>query len=161
MVNPAVYFNTHPIRSDTIYINSTERDFAMTATAKVLFTGKTHTTAGANGAAQSKDGFLDLKLAQPHPAAENLFGAAWSACYLGAIQLAATQRKIKLPDEPAVDAEIDLNLAGSSFFLRARLNVSLPGVDRAIAQELIEAAHGICPYSKAVHGNIEVTTTLA
>jgi Ohr subfamily peroxiredoxin len=132
----------------------------MTATAKVLFTGKTHTTAGANGAAHSRDGFLDIKLAQPHPAAENLFGAAWSACYLGAIQLAASQRKVKLPDEPAVDAEIDLNLAGSSFFLRARLNVSLPGVDRTIAQELIEAAHGICPYSKAVHGNIEVTTTL-
>jgi Ohr subfamily peroxiredoxin len=132
----------------------------MTATPKVLFTGKTHTTAGNNGAAQSKDGFLDVKLPQPHPAAENLFGAAWSACYLGAIELAAQQRKVKLADGRAVDAEIDLNLAGSSFFLRARLNVSLPGVDRAVAQELIEAAHGICPYSKAVHGNIEVTTTL-
>ena len=133
----------------------------MTATAKVLFTGKTHTTPGANGAAQSKDGFLDIKLPQPHPAAENLFGAAWSACYLGAIELAAQQRKVKLADGRAVDAEIDLNLAGSSFFLRARLNVSLPGIDRAVAQELIEAAHGICPYSKAVHGNIEITTTIA
>src|SRR5215475_6575546 len=133
----------------------------MSTTAKVIFSGKTHVTAGHNGAAHSQDGLLDIKLPQPHPAAENLFGAAWSACYLGAIELAAMQRKVKLPDDRAVDAEIDLNLAGSSFFLRARLNVSLPGVDRAIAQELIEAAHGICPYSKAVHGNIEVTTTLA
>jgi Ohr subfamily peroxiredoxin len=132
----------------------------MTATAKVLFTGKTHTTAGHNGAAHSGDGQLDIKLPQPHPAAENLFGAAWSACYLGAIQLAAAQRKVKLPDEPAVDAEIDLNHGGNGFFLRARLNVSLPGVEREVAQQLIEAAHGICPYSKAVHGNIDVATTL-
>ncbi|KJC51029.1 peroxiredoxin [Bradyrhizobium sp. LTSP885] len=132
----------------------------MTATAKVLFTGKTHVTAGPNGAARSSDGFLDVKLPQPHPAAENLFAAAWSACYIGAIQLAATQRKVKLPSEPEVDAEIDLNLAGSDFFLRARLNVHISGVAREVAQELIEAAHGICPYSKAVHGNIDVTTTL-
>ncbi|QPF87612.1 Ohr family peroxiredoxin [Bradyrhizobium genosp. L] len=132
----------------------------MTATAKVLFTGKTHVTAGSNGAAHSRDGFLDVKLPQPHPAAENLFGAAWSACYIGAIQLAAGQRKVKLPSEPEVDAEIDLNQANGAFFLSARLNVHVPGVDRAVAQELIEAAHGICPYSKAVHGNIEVTTTL-
>ena len=133
----------------------------MTATAKVLFTGKTHTTAGSNGAGSSSDGFLDLKLAQPHPAAENLFGVAWSACYLGALGLAAQQRKVKLPADAAVDAEIDLNNAGGSFFLGARLNVSLPGVDREVAQQLVDAAHGICPYSKAVHGNVDVVTTLA
>ena len=132
----------------------------MTTPAKLLFTGKTHVTAGRDGAARSADGFLDIKLPQPHPAAENLFAAAWSACYIGALQLAAQQHKVKLPSEPEVDAEIDLNNAGGSFFLRARLNVSVPGVDRAIAQELTEAAHGICPYSKAVHGNIDVTTTL-
>jgi lipoyl-dependent peroxiredoxin len=132
----------------------------MTATAKVLFTGKTHTTAGNAGAARSSDGFLDIQLPQPHPAAENLFGVAWSACYLGALGLAAQQRKIKLPADAAVDAEIDLSNAAGSFFLGARLNVSLPGVDREVAQQLIDAAHGICPYSKAVHGNIEVATTL-
>ena len=75
--------------------------------------------------------------------------------------LAAQQRKVKLPADAAVDAEIDLNNAGGSFFLRARLNVSLPGIDRDTAQQLVDAAHGICPYSKAVHGNIEVATTLA
>ena len=132
----------------------------MTSAAKVLATGKTHVTAGHDGAARSRDGFLDIKLPQPHPAAENLFGAAWSACYIGAIQLAAGQRKVRLPSEPEVDAEIDLNQANGAFFLTARLNVHVPGVERAVAQELIEAAHGICPYSKAVHGNIDVTTTL-
>jgi len=133
----------------------------MTTAAKLLFNGKTHVTSGPDGAARSADGSLDIKLAQPHPAAENLFAAAWSACYLGALGLAAAQRKIKLPSEPSVDTAIDLNNSGGAFFLRARLDVSVPGVDRAVAQDLIEAAHGICPYSKAVHGNIEVTTTLA
>lgn len=133
----------------------------MSSAAKLLFTGKTHVTSGADGAARSSDGFLDIKLAQPHPAAENLFAAAWSACYLGALGLAAAQRKVKLASEPSVDTAIDLSNADGAFFLRARLDVSVPGVDRAVAQELIEAAHGICPYSKAVHGNIEVTTTLA
>ncbi|MES1155557.1 MAG: peroxiredoxin, partial [Pseudorhodoplanes sp.] len=66
-------------------------------TARVVFTGTTHNTSGRNGGTRSNDGLLDLKLAEPHPAAENLFGAAWSACYMGAIQLAAAQRKIKLP----------------------------------------------------------------
>ncbi|WLB50751.1 Ohr family peroxiredoxin [Bradyrhizobium sp. 521_C7_N1_3] len=133
----------------------------MTTAAKLLFTGKTHVTSGPDGAAHANDGSLDIKLAQPHPAAENLFAAAWSACYLGALGLAAAQRKVKLPNEPSVDTTIDLSNANGAFFLRARLDVSVPGVDRAVAQELVEAAHGICPYSKAVHGNIEVTTTLA
>ena len=128
---------------------------------KVLFTGKTHNTNGRDGAAVSKDGFLNLVLAEPHPAAEDLFGAAWSACYMGAIELAASQRKVRLPAGLAVDAEIDLNHASGAFSLRARLNVSVPGVDRTVAQEIIEAAHGICPYSKAVRGSIEFTTTLA
>ncbi|MES1147681.1 MAG: Ohr family peroxiredoxin, partial [Bradyrhizobium guangdongense] len=112
-------------------------------------------------AARSSDGFVDIKLPEPHPAAEQLFAAAWSACYLGAIQLAAQQKKVKLASPPSVDTEIDLNNAAGAFFLRARLNVTVPGVEREVAQALIEAAHGICPYSKAVHGNIDVTTTLA
>ncbi|MCE0521343.1 MAG: Ohr family peroxiredoxin [Methylacidiphilales bacterium] len=136
----------------------------MTTTAvkneKVLFTAKTHTTAGRNGAGRSSDGFLDIKLPQPHPAAENLFGVAWSACYMGALELAAGKRKIKLPADVAVDAEINLNQADGAFFLSARLNVSLPGLDREVAEELIHAAHGICPYSKATHGNIAVETNL-
>ena len=129
-------------------------------TAKVLFTGKTHTTNGHNGAAHSSDGFLDIKLPQPHPAAENLFGAAWSACYMGALELAASKKNIKLPPEVAVDAEINLNGEGGNLFLASKLNVSLPGLDREVAEALIHDAHGICPYSKAVHGNIAVETKL-
>ena len=129
-------------------------------TEKLLFTGKTHNKGGRDGFALSRDGTLDLKLKQPHPAAENLFGAAWSACYIGAIEVAATQRNIKLPAGAEVDAEIDLNVDDGSYFLRARLNVSLPGIEPEVARELLEAAHRICPYSKATHGNINVTTNL-
>ena len=125
---------------------------------KTIFTGKAHTTGGRDGAGRSSDGFVDLKLPQPHPAAENLFAVAWSACFIGAIELAAAQRKVKLSSSPAVDAEIDLNLADGAYFLRARLNVSVPGVDREVAQALVETAHGICPYSKATRGNVEVST---
>ena len=128
--------------------------------AKTLFTGKTHSKSGRDGYAKSADGFVDLKMTQPHPAAENLFAAAWSACYMGAIELAAAQRKVKLAGNPEVDAEIDLNNTAGSYFLRARLNVTVPGVDHAIAEELAAAAHAICPYSKAVHGNIEITTNV-
>lgn len=129
-------------------------------TFKVLFTGKTHNTNGRDGGARSSDGFLDVKMKQPHPAAENLFGAAWSACYMGAIEVVASQRHIKLPAGISVDAEIDLNADDGSYFLSARLNVSVPGVDPAIARELLDAAHSICPYSKATHGNINVATNL-
>src|SRR5262245_31032103 len=150
-----------------------EQDMANTTTApgnaKVLYTGRTHTTGGREGATRSSDGFVDLSLAPPHgphPAAENLFAAAWSACYIGAIEFAANQRKIKLAGAPAVDAQIEMKGSpssgggGGSFFLKASMNVSVPGVSREVAQDLAEAAHGICPYSKAVHGNIEVETTI-
>jgi lipoyl-dependent peroxiredoxin len=127
---------------------------------RVLFTGKTHTSNGSEGVGRSSDGFLDIKLPQPHPAAEDLFGVAWSACYMGAIEVAAAKKKIKLPSGLAVDAQIDLNLGEDGFFLTAKLNVSVPGIDREVAKELITAAHGICPYSKAMHGNIAVETNL-
>jgi Ohr subfamily peroxiredoxin len=133
---------------------------AITPVEKVVFTGKTHNVAGPDGFARSADGFLDIKVPQPHPAAENLFGAAWSACFMGAVQLAAAQKTVKLAGEPEVDAEIDLNVAAGSYFLRARLNVTVPGVDRAVAEELVEIADQICPYSKAVRGNIDVTITV-
>jgi Ohr subfamily peroxiredoxin len=129
-------------------------------TEKVLFTGKTHNTSGRDAAARSSDGRLDIRLAQPHPAAEQLFGAAWSACFMAAIQVVAGQRKIKLPADPAIDAEIDLNVADGAYFLRARLNISLPGVDREVAQTLVDGAHEICPYSKATRGNIDVAINL-
>ncbi len=127
---------------------------------KILFTGRTHNVGGGRNTAVSSDGAFDLKLVQPHPAAEQLFGAAYSACFMGAIGLAASQKKITLPADPAIDAEITLNLGDDGFFLRAKLDVSLPGVARDVAQALVDAAHQICPYSKATRGNIEVTVTL-
>ena len=134
---------------------------APTATAKTLFTANVHSKSGRDGYAKSADGSVDLKVSQPHPFAENLYAAAWSACYMGAIELAAAQRKVKLAASPEVDAEINLKRAGDSYFLAAHFTVTLQGVDRDTAAELAEIAHGICPYSKAVHGNIDVTTTIA
>jgi Ohr subfamily peroxiredoxin len=125
-------------------------------TAKTLYSGTTHNVGGAKGYTRSADGFLDLKLADPHPAAENFFGAAWSACFMGAIGVAAAQKKIVLPEQPSIDARIDLLMEGSEFFLRAKLDVTVPGIDHELAVELVELAHQICPYSKATRGNIDV-----
>ena len=132
---------------------------------KVLYTGKTHTTGGREGAARSSDGRLDIALSSPGSSGagtnpEQLFAAGWSACFIGALGLAAGARKIQLPADTAVDAEVDLANTDGSYFLRARLNVSLPGIEREIAQSLVEAAHQTCPYSKATHGNIDVVTTV-
>lgn len=125
-------------------------------TAKTIYSGTTHNVGGANGSTRSADGFLDLQLTDPHPAAENFFGAAWSGCFMGAIGLAAAQKKITLPEAPTIDATIDLLMEGAAFFLRAKLDVTVPGVDIELARELVDLAHQICPYSKAVRGNIEV-----
>ena len=123
--------------------------------AKTLFTGKTHTTGGPHGV-HSSDGQLDIQLPEPHPSAERLFAAAWSACFIGTLELAAARKKIALPATPAINATIDLLAENNGFLLRAHLDVSLPGVDHEVARELVDAAHGICPYSKATRGNIEV-----
>ena len=125
-------------------------------TAKTIYSGTTHNVGGANGSTRSADGFLDLQLSDPHPAAENFFGAAWSGCCMGAIARAAQIKKVSLPQAPSIDATIDLLMDGNDFFLRAKLDVTVPGVDHVLAQELVELADEICPYSKAVRGNIEV-----
>ena len=133
---------------------------------KVLFTAKTHTTGGRdNGISRSSDGRLDIQLSGPGTTGtgtnpEQLFAAGWSACFEGAMGLAARKMKITLPPELAIDAEVDLNLMNGAFFLRARLNVILPGMERDVAQAVVEAAHQTCPYSKATHDNIDVTITL-
>jgi Ohr subfamily peroxiredoxin len=137
-----------------------------TQTARVLYTAKVHTTGGREaGVAKSSDGRLDLRLSTPGGAGngtnpEQLLAAGWSACFEGAIAHAARKMRIKLPADPVVDAEIDLLLTGDAFSLRARLNVALPGLERAAAQSLVDAAHQTCPYSKALHGNVDVTTNL-
>src|SRR4051812_34148668 len=137
----------------------------MTAIDKVLYTAKTHTTGGREGASRSSDGRLDVKLSSPGAAGggtnpEQLFAAGWSACFLGAMGLAAAQRKVALPADRAVDAEVDLGMTGGGYLLRARLNVSLPGLDREVARAIMDAAHQTCPYSKATRGNIDVVINL-
>jgi Ohr subfamily peroxiredoxin len=129
-------------------------------TAKTVYSGTTHNVGGPNGYTKSADGFLDLQFSDPHPAAENFFGAAWSGCFMGAIGLAAAQKKVALPEQPTVDATIDLLMENGAFFLRAKLDVSVPGIDPEVARELVDVAHEICPYSKATRGNIEVQVNL-
>ena len=129
-------------------------------TAKTVYSGTTHNVGGPNGYTKSADGFLDLQFSDPHPAAENFFGAAWSGCFMGAIGLAAAQKKVTLPVQPSVDATIDLLMENGAFFLRAKLDVSVPGIDPEVARELVDVAHEICPYSKATRGNIEVQVNL-
>lgn len=127
---------------------------------KIIFTGTTHVKGGVEGYARSTNGILDLQLPQPHPAAENLFAAAWSACFIGAVELAASKKKIKLPASPEADTTIDVLMNDGGFFLRARLDVEVPGIDPVTARELIDVAHSICPYSKAVAGNIDIELNL-
>jgi lipoyl-dependent peroxiredoxin len=133
---------------------------------KVLYTAKTHTTGGRDGgSSRSSDGHLEVKLATPGSPGngtnpEQLFAAGWSACFLSAMKIAAHKMKVALPPDVAVDAEVDLGPSGGGYALAVRLNVSLPGVEREVAQSLAEAAHQLCPYSRATHGNIEVATNL-
>jgi lipoyl-dependent peroxiredoxin len=137
----------------------------MTKLDKVLYTAKVHTTGGRDGAARSDDGRLDITLSPPGHAGtgtnpEQLFAAGWSACFIGAMGIAANKMKVALPEDRAINAEVDLGTSGGAFFLQARLNVSLPGLDREIAQALVDAAHQTCPYSKATRGNIDVAINL-
>jgi osmotically inducible protein OsmC len=133
---------------------------------KVVYTAKTHTTGGReNGASRSSDGRLDVKLSTPGSVRigtnpEQLFASGWSACLESAIGIAARKRKIILPAELAIDAEVDLNLADGGYFLSARLNISLPGIEREVAKTLVEEANQLCPYSKVTRGNIDVAINL-
>jgi Ohr subfamily peroxiredoxin len=135
------------------------------STEKLFYTAKTHTIGGRDGASRSSDGRLDVKLSTPGSTGngtnpEQLFAAGWSACFEGAMGHVAKDMKVTLPADTAIDAEVDLNFGDSGFFLRARLNVSLPGLDRETAQRVVDAAHQVCPYSKATRGNIEVAINL-
>jgi osmotically inducible protein OsmC len=134
----------------------------MTRLEKVLYTARVHTTGGRDGGtSRTDDGKLQVALATPGSSAngtnpEQLFAAGWSACFLSALKIAAAKRKLMLPEDVAVDAEIDLGLNQGVHHLAARLNVQLPGMEQETARQLVEAASHICPYSLATSGNIEV-----
>jgi lipoyl-dependent peroxiredoxin len=132
---------------------------------KLLYTGRTHTRGGREGASRSDDGRLDITLSPPGTSGkgtnpEQLFGAGWSACFIGAMGHAARAMQLTLPATAAVDAEVDLGTGDGGYFLQARLKVSLPGLERHVANAIIEAAHRTCPYSKATRGNIDVDISL-
>jgi Ohr subfamily peroxiredoxin len=133
---------------------------------KTLYTAQVHVTGGREGAARSSDGCLDVKLSTPGGPAtgtnpEQLFAAGWSACFQGAMAIAAKGKGVKLPDDLSIDAEVDLRHRGEGFSLAARLNVHVPGLDPDMARQIIETAHRTCPYSKAIKGNIDAIVTLA
>ena len=133
---------------------------------KVLYTARTHTTGGRDGASRTDDGRLDVTLSSPGTSGsgtnpEQLFAAGYSACFIGALKAVAARQKLALPQDVAIDAEVDLGTLPNAYGIAARLTVHLPGMERAAAQALVEAAHQVCPYSNATRGNIDVTLTLA
>jgi osmotically inducible protein OsmC len=141
----------------------------MTKIENVLLTGKTRTTVA------HKDGRVDIALSTPgkeakpvhlfegiqsHPTAEQFFAGAWSACYIAAIGLVAQDKKVQLPSDLSVEIEVDLGMTGQAYFIQARFVVTVPGVPQDVAEAIAHAAHDICPYSKATHGNIDVAMTV-
>ena len=134
------------------------------AVMKVRYTAKTQSSGGRRGGvSRSDDGRLNVQFSAPgvpgtgtNP--EQLFAAGWSACFISAMGVVANRMKVKLPADIAVDAEIDLCNSVDVYFLRARLNVSLPGLEREVAQAIVDATHGeTCAYSNATRGNVDVT----
>jgi Ohr subfamily peroxiredoxin len=133
----------------------------VTTQQKRLYTAIVRTIGGREGSSRSSDGRLDIRLSTPGSVGagtnpEQLFAAGWSACFEGAMAIAAHKMNITLPASTAIDAEVDLNTQDGAFFLSARLNVSLPGLAPEIAQAVVEVAHQTCPYSKATRHNIDV-----
>jgi len=142
------------------------KEIAAPPAEKVVYTARTHTTGcRENGTSRSSDGHLEVKLAVPGSTRvgtnpEQLFAAGWSACFASAIGVVARTMKIAMPADPVIDAEVDLVLTGREYTIRARLDVSLPGLSREVAEALLEAADQTCPYSKATRGNIDVAINL-
>jgi osmotically inducible protein OsmC len=137
----------------------------MAQATRVIYTAKAHTTGGREGASRTDDGRLEVRLTSPDKQStgtnpEQLFAVGWSACFLSALQLVAGKMKVPFPHDASDDLEIDLCLGADGFALRARHNISLPGVPPELARELVEAAHQTCPYSKATRGNIDVESRI-
>jgi Ohr subfamily peroxiredoxin len=135
---------------------------------KVLYTAHAHTTGGRDGRSVSDDGLLDVKLSPPKAMGgagtatnpEQLFAAGYSACFMGALKHVAGVKKVTVPADASIYASIDIGPIPAGFGISARLAISLPGMDRSVAQDLIDTAHQVCPYSNATRGNIDVEITL-
>jgi len=133
----------------------------------VIYTAKTHTIGGRDGGSSlSADGHLDVKLSIPGTPGngtnpEQLFAAGWSSCLFSAMKIEAAKMKVRFPADAAIDAEVDLhNSVSGGYYISARLNIRLQGLDREVALAIVQAGHQTCPYSKMSHGNIKVETNL-
>jgi lipoyl-dependent peroxiredoxin len=132
---------------------------------KVLYTAHAHTTGGRDGASKTDDGRLDVKLSSPGTPGngtnpEQLFAAGYSACFLGAMKAVAGMKKITIPEDTSIDASVDLGKIPNAYGIAVRLDITLPGMEHAAAQDLVDAAHQVCPYSNATRGNIDVIITV-
>lgn len=132
---------------------------------KVLYRAEATATGGREGQAASSDKVLDVRLSTPKALGggggpgtnpEQLFAAGYSACFLGALKHVAGQQKIQLPADTQVTGKVGIGAIPQGFGIEVDLAVSVPGMDRAQAEKLVQAAHGVCPYSNATRGNIEV-----
>ena len=133
-----------------------------TALDKVLYTARSHVTGGREGEGRSSDDRIAVKLSSPGGAGngtnpEQLFAIGYSACFMGAMKAVAPKLQLSVPQDAAVDAEVDLGPTSLGFGIAARLNISLPGLERAKAEQLVAEAHKVCPYSNATRNNIDVT----
>ncbi|MGY0195109.1 organic hydroperoxide resistance protein [Leptothrix sp. BB-4] len=135
---------------------------------QVLYTAHATSTGGRDGSSQSDDGRLSVKLSVPKGLGgddgagtnpEQLFAAGYSACFLGALKFVAGQKKVALPSNVTISADIGIGPIPNGFGIQAALQVSIPGMDRGQAEELVQAAHIVCPYSNATRGNIDVNLT--
>ncbi len=136
---------------------------------KVVYQAHATATGGRDGSAQSSDGLLDVKLAVPKEMGgpgggvnpEQLFAAGYSACFLGALKFVAGQQKITVPADARIDATVGIGAIPQGFGIEVQMTIHLPGLDRAVAQALVNKAHEVCPYSNATRGNIDVMLQLA
>ncbi|MBC8008584.1 MAG: organic hydroperoxide resistance protein [Burkholderiales bacterium] len=139
---------------------------------KVLYTTQATSTGGRSGSSTSADGVLAVTLTTPKELGgdgatgtnpEQLFAAGYSACFLGALKFVAGKASVKIPADATVTAQIGIGPRddGAGFGIEAALTITVPGVDRATVEKLVEQAHVVCPYSHATKGNIPVTLTVA
>lgn len=135
---------------------------------KVLYTAEATSTGGRDGRSISSDKKLDVKLASPKEMGgngdgtnpEQLFAAGYSACFMGAMKAVAGKLKMPIPADTTITGKVGIGPIPQGYGIQAELLITLPGMDRATAQSLVEKAHGVCPYSNATRGNIEVKLTL-
>jgi len=137
--------------------------------ATVLYRAYAKATGGRDGRAVSSDNVLDVKLTTPKELGgaggvgtnpEQLFAAGYSACFIGAMKFVAARDKIAIPADVSVEGNVGIGAIPAGFGIEVELKISLPGLDRAVAEELIAKAHGVCPYSNATRNNIDVNLVL-